>query len=349
MSKKGNKYLYLFGAIYALAILTRMQNLMFAPAFLIMFFLKEKFKFLKNKHFWITIGIFALIMIPQVILYTTHYGNPIKDILTHYFGIDAGGTTPVNIRTGATLFEYFVDLPYILGGQTIFEQVIFVLFLIGIFFFFIDMVLGFDKLFKNGEIQKKFFIFIWIVIPLLVLGYMTDYPEERYVTPMLMFLFLITLAPLEKAQKFLTKKTKISEKSSYILMFLVIVILFVPTLLWGFQLTDAKKASYIEVQQAGIWINQNSNIKDIIISPSQPQIQYYSQRSTYTEGFNETDLKAEVEQLKPKYLVLSAYEQASLGWLLNYTEQNNNTVIPVKAYPENTQQPTLIIYEFNYN
>jgi len=283
-----------------------------------------------------------------MILYSLHFGNPLTDLLAHYGGISNGTITPPgNQLTMVKLFEYFIDMPYILGGQTIYGKSIFILFLLGILYFFADMIIGFDKIFKDSEIQKKFFMFIWIVIPLLVLGYMNDYPEERYITPLLTFLFFIALYPLQKAQKFLMKKPKMSEKSSYILVFFVVIILLIPNLMWGFQLADLKN-SYDPVKDAGIWINQNSNPTDIIISPSQPQIAYYAQRSAYTEGANETMLKEEINQLRPKYLVLSAYEPANLPWLINYTQQNTDTVRAVQAYPQNSQQPTLIIYEITY-
>lgn len=346
VSKKGNKYLYLFALFYAFAVLTRMENLMFAPIFLIFIFVKDKFKFVKNKSLWITLGIFILILLPQLILYYIHYGNPVTDILAHYFGVQIGANS-ATLLTEKSLFGYFIDLPYILGGQTIYGKIIFVLFILGILYFFVDMIIGFDKIFKDIELQKKFFIFLMITIPLLILGYITDYPDERYLSPLLPFLFFIALLPLEKAQKFLMKKSKMSEKSSYILIFFVILILLIPNLMWGFQITDAQKTSYEPVQQAGIWIKQNSNPNDIIITPSQPQIEYYSQRSTYTEGANETDLKAEINQLKAKYLMISIFEQ-NAEWFLNYT-QNNSALTPVQAYyqtdSQGNKQPILIIYQ----
>jgi len=350
VSKKGNKYLYLFGLFLALSVLTRMQNLMFIPAFLFFILIKDKFKFVKNKHLWIAFGIFALFLIPQGVLYYTHYGNPLNDILEHYLGVNTGGTTAVNPDvTVKTVFQYFTDLPYILGGQIAYGKIVFFLFLLGVLLFFADMFIGIDKILKDSEIQKKFFIFLWILIPLLVLGYMMPaYPDERYVMPILMFFFVIAIYPLEKAGKFLTKKTKMSEKSSQILVFIVILLIFIPSMIWGFQVTDAKKTSYLEVKEAGLWLNQNSNPSDIIISPSQPQIEYYSQRSTYTEGANETEFKQEISQYKPKYLVLSAYEPTNLPWLLNYTQQNTNTIKPVMAYPQDSQQPILIIYQISY-
>ena len=180
--KEGNKFIYLFGLSFGIAILIRMQSFIFAFPFLIYIFTKEKFKMFKNKHLWIALGIFALLLVPQMIMYASHYGNPITDILGHYFGIKGVSSTGEYIqRTSTTLFAYFENLPYMLGGQYQFGLVFFFLFLIGVFIFFLDLILGFDKLFKNEEIQKKFFILLWIVTPFLVLGYITDYVEQRYI------------------------------------------------------------------------------------------------------------------------------------------------------------------------
>ena len=126
-------------------------------------------------------------------------------------------------------------------------------------------------------------------------------------------------------------------------------------LLWnnlsfGFKFTDFKKTSYIEIEQAGIWIKQNSNPGDLIITESKPQNIYYSDRDSINfEEVNKTGGTFEegIQKLKPKYLILSLIERSS-DWAYLYP-QNNSQLIPVYAYPENSQQPVLIIYQFKYN
>lgn len=349
--KKGNKFLYLFGLFFALAVLTRMQLLMSAPAFLFIIFVKEKFKFIKNKNLWIAFGIFAVLILPHIIMYWSHYGNPITDIMGHYFGVKGiSETGAYTQRTASTLFSYLKDLPYILGGQLAFGKVLFFMFLIGVFYFFLDLIIGFDKIFTDEVVQKKLFIFLWVVIPLLVLGYITQYVEQRYTMPVLPFLFLIALYPLSKLEDLLMKNRRLSRKFLFVLIFAIIILILIPNIKWGNQLTEIKKTSYFEIMQAGLWIKANSNPEDIIISQSYPQITYYAERTTYSPNFKQKDIggfEELIKEQKPKYYMLSTIERSE-DWTYIYPQSHNDTLIPVWIYPPNSQQPSVIIYEFNY-
>ena len=61
VKNQGKKYFYLFGLFYCLTCMIKMQYLMFAPSFLVMAILKEKWRFIKNKQLWISILIFVII------------------------------------------------------------------------------------------------------------------------------------------------------------------------------------------------------------------------------------------------------------------------------------------------
>jgi hypothetical protein len=356
--KEGNKFLYLFGIFYACSLLVRFQFAMFALPFLVFIFTREKFKFLKNKHIWITVGLAFAVLLPFFILYWMHYGNVFTDILSHYFGVSGVSATAPIQRTTSTLFAYFKDLPYILTGSYNLTAPIFVIFIIGIFIFFQDMVLGIDKIFKNEEIQKKFFIFLWIIVPFLVLGYITDYVEQRYILSTLPFLFLIAVSPFVKLGDIINKySSKISKKKAYIfsiillLFFLIVSLGAVPSnYAWSNSLIDNKMASYLEIEQAGLWIKANSNPGDLILTQSRPQIVYYAERSVEKGevdfSANESYFNEVVQELKPKYMVLSSYEQ-SQPWIYSYPQNNTQLLIPVQAYP--SDKPAVIVYEFNYS
>lgn len=366
IQEKGNKYLYLFAAFYALSILTRMQYLLFAFPFIIYIFTKEKFSFLKNKKLWITLIVFLIILSPQIITYTTHYGNPITDIARYYFGISAipSATAQTNQRTFSTAFNYLIDLPYILGGtqpsflSNILSQIIFYSFLLGAFLLLVDLVLGFDKIFKNPDTQKKLFIVIWILTLFLVLGYITDYVEHRYVIPALPFIFAITSIPILRLSKYI----KLNKK--FLLILFIFIILLIPNLSWTNQLTETKKTSYIEVKQAGEWIRQYSEPVDIILSVSLPQTMYYSERPTYpfdvgSEQFRRRDSSLPtygegrqgfenfIQDKKPKYLVVSAFEPHP-EWTQKYIDENKDKLNPVKVFNQG-ERTVLVIYEFQYS
>src|SRR4030042_1111832 len=273
--KKGNKFLYFFGVFYALALLTRFQLAMFALPILLFILIKEKLKFIKNKSLWITLGIILAVLLPFFILYFMRYGNVFADILSHYFGVSVAPDTPTGFNF-IGIFDYFRDLPYILTSVKSFIAPLFLIFLAGVFVFFQDMFLAIDKLFKNEEIQKKFFIFSWIVLALLILGYMTSssYVEERYALPTYLFLFLIIANLFVKAGDFLVKHFKVKKTIAFALCFLILLGTTIPGILFANSLIELKKTSYLEVKQSALWIKENSNPEDIVISNSAPYMTY---------------------------------------------------------------------------
>jgi 4-amino-4-deoxy-L-arabinose transferase-like glycosyltransferase len=349
--KEGNKFLYLFAVFLALAVMTRMQMLMFLPPFFIIILIKEKFKFIKNKKLWIVLGIFLLILLPNLYIYFQHFGNPITDILHYYGGVE--GIPSMTGESGEPkrlidLPRYFLDLPYSLTIP------IFVLFIIGLPFFFGNMILGLDKVFKNEEVAKKVFVLSWIVISFLALGLTSALVEQRYITAVLPFLFLIAASAIEGFGKIAKNKFKINDKVISILVVIIFVLALIPSYSWGVNLTESKYSSYAEVKEAGLWIKENSNSSDLVISASMPQIQYYSERSTYPFSLayrreipqvNQTGFEEFVKTKKPKYLILSVFESHE-PWQYSYPENNSDIWTPVKAYSQNNQ-PVLVIYELN--
>lgn len=346
--KEGNKFLYWFAFFFALAVLTRMQSLMFLPPFLIYIFIREKSKMFRNKSLWITLGIFLLLLVPQFVLYTVHYGNPIKDLAAHYLGIGASSAAySVDQRSiSMAVLAYFKDLPYMMSTP------IFILLIIGVFYFFADLFIGFDKLFKTKNLQDKFFVLVWILSLFLIMGYIgqVSYVEERYISGGLPFLFLIALYPLLQIENLFAKKFNMSKKATVFILIVTVILALIPSINLSNQLTDSKLTSYSEIEQAGLWIKANSNPGDLVMTQSRPQIVYYAERNVQGDVgdmfANETYFLSVVQELKPKYLVLSAYEQ-SPAWVYAYPQNHTSLLTPVQAYPQN--QPMVIIYEFNYN
>ena len=351
IKNQGNKFIYISGIFFALTVMTRMQSLMFAPSFLIAVFLKEKFRFLKNKYLWISLLLFLIVLSPNLYVYSMHYGNPIKDILTYNLGIGGAPNSAVSGKNFSSILNYIKDLPYEITSNLsthsyyyFITRIFFIVFLTGIFFFFIDLVLGFDKIFKNKELQTKLFILSWILIPFLVLGYLAPAVEQRYMTATLPFLFLIPIFLIFSTESLILQKTKLSKRTVLIILFLILIIFLVPNYVWGKQLIEFKKTSYAEVKEAGLWLKENTDPNAIILSDSEPQIQYYSGRSTYSINRNESDFEDQIKELKPDYLILSIYEQ-SPDWAFSYPEAHPEVLKAIYGIPPN-QQANTVIYKF---
>ena len=348
--KKGSKYVYLSAAVFALAVLTRMQSLMMVPVFFLIPFMREKFKMFSNRQIWTGVFIFIVLMLPQIFLYYSHYGNPITDIGSHYLGIGEKAEETGNARTISwASFNYIFNLPYIL------TNLIFYLFLVGFVLFFADLFIGFDKIFQNENLQKKFFVLSFLLCLFLVMGYVgsVSYVEQRYIITGLPFLFLISVFPLVKLQEYLEKKMNFNKVSSIFGILVILSILLAPNLFLARNMVEEKKMSYIEVKQAGLWIKENSNPQDIIISGSLPQITYYSERTVYPFGLeglsevNETVFLKFEKKNKPRYYILSPFE-VTPDWAQTFPENHKDMLTPVQVYNQG-QNPVLIIYEFKYD
>jgi hypothetical protein len=353
--KQGNKFIYLFAFFLAISVLTRMQNLMFIPMFFVFIFIKEKFAFLKNKQLWIALLVFILVLIPLFIVYNQHFGNPLADIMSYDLGIIKTGNETVTSKGNlANLPMYLIDLPYNLTVP------ILILFLIGALYFFMDIFLGFDKIFKNENIQKKIFIFLWILLPLLILGYVDSYAQQRYTIMQHPFFFMIAAIPFFEVGKLIEKHSKINKKIITILILMGFIAALIPNLVWANQLTENKKTSYQELKWAGEWIKENSNLNDIVITSSFPQISYYSERrtTTFEDCYNNPEAhnasltcsKEEfyefVEKEKPKFMILSVFEEHP-EWVPKYLQEYNNTWFPVQGYKQG-EQTILVVYGANY-
>ena len=130
-----------------------------------------------------------------------------------------------------------------------------------------------------------------------------------------------------------------------IIFFVIVIVLFIGAysqLQQTHELIKSKKDSYEPVKLAGLWIKENSDKGDIVISKSPTQITYYSERETYGMVSNE-----EIKKLKPKYLMISIFEQHSPELLKRVEDMSSHLEI-VNGYFMDSEgkQAALIVYEF---
>ena len=341
--KKGNKYLYLFGLFLGITALTRFEAMIFIFPFFVYVFLDQKFKLFLDKKIWITLGIFLLTILPHLILYSLHYGFFLNDIFSYYLGVGTtvagSAVSSASTATFSNLFDYFKDLPYCL------TTVLLVAFIIGALYFFANLFIGADKIFKDKEIQKKFFIFVWIIFPMLVLGWINAGAiEERYIIPIFPFLFLIAAIPFIKLEELSVKHLKMKQGVTLILVFLILLGTTIPGIIWANNLIDNKKTSYLQVEQSALWIKANSNPSDIVLSNSIPYMTYYAERTCYGIDPNETVFEQNITNIHPKFLMLSIFEPHQ-PWMYLYPQNHTDTLKPVQAFYLN-QQPAVVVYEF---
>jgi len=113
----------------------------------------------------------------------------------------------------------------------------------------------------------------------------------------------------------------------------------------------AKALGQIQLEEAGLWIKENSNKNDIIFNSAWPQNTYYSERQTISYNwFNNTQqFNEEFNKLKPRYIVLTGLERQP-DWSLEWVKDNQDKLKPVQVYflDEEKKQPIVIIYEVKH-
>ena len=325
------KYIYLFGLFAGLAVSFRFATFLAIISFALIYLIKEKGKFWNNKHI---IGSFLLILIilsPFFISYQKNYPAGIKDFLKHYgeVGVPSQDKQPYLGLSG--LYQYLMAIP---GDISWF---LFATFIVGCFFL-LDFVIALDLLFKESNIQKNLFLFLFILPPFIYHGFMSLYVEERYLIGILPIIVIISCYGLFKLYEYLKSYNKYAVLSVICILLLVSAYYNVKS---ASELIDSKKDSYSQVKEAALWMKDNSQPGDVIISNSIPQTQYYSDRSTYY-----IENATELLKLKPKFYTVSVYEQSAPEYYA-YPEANSDKWKGVRVYylDKEKTKPGLAIYQ----
>lgn len=113
-------------------------------------------------------------------------------------------------------------------------------------------------------------------------------------------------------------------------------------------ITRVKLDSYSQIKEAGLWVKQNSDTGDVILSRSPHQITYYSERKTYSYGgMNETEFFNLINQVKPRYVIESALEPGLPSWMTPPSSDLEKVLLPIKAWylDKEQKQIVLIVYQ----
>lgn len=320
--------LYVAAVLIAIGALFKLSTAFILIPCLIYLLVTEGLSFLKKKEIWIASGIFILIFLPYLIWGYFEFGG---FVLTQA----SGHVAPTSYFNGFTLLKN-----YLLLFPTYFSWPLLIAFIFGLSFMY-KIILYPDRIiYGNPELRRDFFLFLLFIIPLVLISFLINHNENRYIMIVFPSVFII-------ASSFLVSKYDLLKRHNKVISFVLLlaVVLFVAF----FQITSAdgliksKAQIYIPLKDAGIWLKQNSLERDIIVTRSQPQIRYYSERQTV--GIPET--RQEFEEMRTedmKFFILSVFE-SNREWSINYPFEENLTV--VQAYIAQDDQPILIIYKLS--
>ncbi len=345
-----NKNLYFFKTKYALlwislfsilSIIFRSANMVFIPVMAIFLIIVNLYNLPRKSRFYSTIGLIVLILAGFIL---THFLAQKYAFVNQFYHYES----PIYWGALSVFYGYYQSLiPFL-------PSILFYAFLLGVITIIYGLVIfpeGLSRLSKKTEdSQYKANIFNLI----LILGFLFFFIfmlrpgglEYRWFFAFLPGMFAFTTFGLIKLGDFCQFLFKIKHLS----VFLILILLF----LGGYtqfnhadMIVRNKLDSYSQVKDSGFWMKENSNLQDIIISGSIFQHAYYSERKVESFPQNESDFNKIIEESKPRYIVISAFQPLP-QWTYEWPNKNPDKVAPVKAYFADSEkkQPLLIVYEF---
>lgn len=320
----------------------------------------KKFSMFKDKTIWKSLGIFFLCISPYIIYFisTKFY------LFQFYFGEKAVSIkNPIAWNIIPMIFGTFSGIL----NDGFLHNIWGISFLIGLIAL-IPNFLAFDIFWKqkNKSLNSTVFVFLWILVHLFFYIVIFRAANDRWLLMLMPAIFFIASNGIMKVYAFSKKHSK------YLAIILLLILLFggaYQNLTHAINLTELKKESYGEVKDGALWLKENTPLGTKVITSSIVQNQYYSERQSEPFSNNETiwsscsdlygaistnetcqrlteaSFNKKMQEYDPDYLVVSIFEPVfTPQWAYTYTQRHNLTA--VAAFPQNTQQPNLVIYRF---
>ncbi len=322
-----------FGLFIGLSFLTKFTSVLLIATLLIFLIIIQGFKFLKDRYFWLTILTSFLVLLPYFIWSKIKFGN----FLVFIAGSGQVSSVIVGEEIGRPIGWYVFNFIPIFS-----DTIFFILFFIGLLTLY-KLIVGFDLVLgkKHSELNSDLLIILFLIINLLFFVFIQRSAEDRWIMPIALSLFLIT------AKGVLLIYNQLKKFNKHIAIIAILILLFFGAyeqLDSANELINAKKDTYAQVKDAALWLKENSNPDDVILTASGTQTTYYAERETIPYGDEETTVK-KINELNAKYMVVSVFE-GHPDWAFSYPQRNN--LQPVRAYFADAErtQPLLIIYQF---
>ncbi|MEK6855518.1 MAG: glycosyltransferase family 39 protein [Nanoarchaeota archaeon] len=335
--KNNNHLLVILSALFAgLGFYFKVSGLLVPISFAVFILIKDRLSAFKNKHNYYFAISFLLSLAPYFIWSKVTFNTS----TAFSTGYSAG------VQEKIPFAWYNLNLFYDLTGV-----LLFIIFISGVlislkFLLFFDIIIKEKK--KILEHPEVFSILVLLIVSSFYIFYIRA-AQDRWVFLWLPFIFFVSAKSLIYAYSLIKKIDK--NIAIFLLIGLVLIVGYLQ-LSQANTLIKEKKDSYLPVKLAALWMKDNSNPSDIILSMSRTQNTYYSERETYKkfEDESEKELEEYIKEKKPKFITYSLFEQHP-AWLQPWIEKNQDKLIPVKAYfaDEEQKNAVLVVYEINYN
>ncbi len=334
INKKDNRKFYLSAFFGSIGIMFYNQTMGIFILYLIFLLISERLNLFKEKRFYI-FGLIAIItFIPNFILNQILYKNPIEFVNT---GLSVGNFSTANYSQNILI--YLKYLPFYLGNLLL------AIFIISLVILVIKFIIGIDLIIKNpnNETKKELFIFLWLLISFLVIIKIVGHFEDRYIMPTFIPLFIISSLGIYKIKEQIIKPS--NRSVIYAVIILLLLVISFTQLKKAEDIIKPKAESFKELKEAGIWIKENSNSEDKILTSNTPILLYYSERKIISFPEKEEELISLIQKEKPKYILISVFT-GNPNYINNVLKYNY--LKPMKVY-QSGNALILAVFEIEYN
>lgn len=368
---KSNKTLSLIGIFAALGFQFKVSGMIVLGIIFVFSLIKDRLSIIKSKEYWKIFGWFLVGMIPQFILSSMFFGNPLSIFL------DSGYAQVITEerQLGWQVFSFLT-----LFGSVFPKNILFFLLVFGI-----GLSLSFLFNLKSIMVDRKFnsdlFVFIGLTsIIAFYLFYIRGSIEDRWVFLLIPFIYALFGKALSSIHLFLSKYSR------FISVVFIIFILLLAShshISYSSSLIKDKKSTYSEIKEACLFLKENSNPEDKVFSVSLTQCTAYSERQTITYARmsieNFTNL---LNYEEPRFIMVSIIEPNHPDWIVKQVKNDegfqgilfpyfNSSIIispqnqivqyDIKdkfsingvnydlVYPNNNNFGGILVYEIGYN
>ena len=354
--KKNTFYLILTGAFLSLGYLTRLSNLLVIGIIGFYLIITEQHKFLKRKELWYAVLFLVLVSIPYMIWGHFHYGSYIPWLGQYGAGAEDAAAQPLAWDVFSVVKIYLVPSMWSwLGKLASIKQdfILYILFFVGLLIT-LKFVLGIDLVFKNKnkEMNADLMTFLMILITIMffvvVQRQIGDPRWQMFAAPAL---FIVIGRGIMWGYDYFKKYSK---NGAIAVITVLLLIGIFSQITQADSLLNQRKNDQAGIKSAAEFIKQNSEVGEWVLSNNiHAEMTYWADRPTRGFGKDEEDTLKVIEELKPKFLVITSYFN-SLDWTYELPSRHMDLFTPVAAFDiygkplvSTEQNPTIVVYKVN--
>lgn len=315
---KSKKYIWLVLPVLLVGTLIRFTVGLAIIIILIYLLVVYDINIFKKKEWYISLLISFILFIPYGVYSWIKYHNPLYVIITVLIGsnVDRSATqTPMSVLL--TYLKYLPSYTY---------WILFIFFLVGVILLLSRLILTFDKIRELKSLKVDLFMILAFIIPLVYFGLFVNHFEDRYLAMALSIMFLLIARGLDTMYNF---AKKYSNKIIAILLIFAILFLGLYKMYGqGNYIIKDKITSYDDLRKAGLWIKENSNPTDVVISMGMPEVGFYSERAVYKHEDNYTAELETFKKMNASYTLITSWEP-SPPWTYEFFGSNQTEFKPV--------------------